>query len=164
MKTRFLGLLAALIVLASACNKTPATTSNPPADKPVTTPKPTEGGEGDAVKAAVQQLLDLATAGNCAAMAPLLALNNSNTPEDWKRGMNYDTPKEKVAVDKQCAKLQVIVTGLKDYTFEEFSKEKESEGEWNIWVVAMHYEDGSDETRTFAMLAQGNGYLLGDID
>lgn len=165
MKTRFLGLMAMLFLSLAACKDSTPPANSPTTEVPPATPPPATTAVGaDAVKAAVQQLLDLATAGDCAAMAPMIALSHTNTADDWKRGMNYATPAEKIAVDKQCAMLQVIVTDMKDYQFKEFSQEKESEGEWNIWVVEMKYADGSAEERAFAMLAQGNGYLLGDID
>ncbi len=167
MKRHFIGLAALLILLLMACNQ-PATTSatgGPVAEPPKAILEPggtAEGGEP--VKKAVEQLLDLAKVGDCAAMAPLLALRQSNTDQDWKRGMRYDTPTERAAVDKQCAQLQVMMTGIKTHTYKEFAKEKESEGEWNIWTVEMLYEDGNQENRAFAFLRNGNGFILGDID
>jgi hypothetical protein len=164
MKRYFIGLAASLMLLLMACNQPAGTgVQLPPTPKPILEPgKTTEGGEP--VKKAVEQLLDLAKVGDCAAMAPLLALRQSNTDQDWKRGMRYDTPTERAAVDKQCAQLQVIMTGLKAHTYKEFAQEKESEGEWNIWTVEMLYEDGSQEDRAFAFLRNGNGFILGDID
>lgn len=166
MKMHLLAVVALVFVLMQACNKPAAQPVTVPTLMPDAQPKavaaPVAGGQ--AVKAAVEKLFEVAKSGDCAAMAPLLALRNTNTPEDWMRGMRYETAAEKVAVDKQCAQLQVIVTDLKTYDFKEFVQEKESEGEWNVWVMDLHYEDGSQEERSFAFLSHGNGYILGDID
>ncbi len=164
MKMPLLAILALVFVFMQACDKPAATATEPTVVAEVPAEAVTPSADGKAVRSAVEQLLDAAKNGDCAAMAPLLALRDTDTPEDWKRGMRYETPAEKVAVDKQCAQLQVIVTGLKTYDFKEFAQEKESEGNWNIWVLDMQYEDGTQEKRSFAFLAQGNGYILGDID
>lgn len=171
MKTPILSFFVlCLIIVFAACSpsasgNTTAANSDTDTTAKVDPPKPAPvAAGGEAVKAAVEQLFDFAKKGDCAAMAPLLALRNSNTAEDWKRGLRYDMPKEKVMVDKQCAQLQVIMAGLKTYDYKEFAQETESEGEWNIWVLDMQYEDGSKEERAFAFLKNGNGYILGDID
>lgn len=163
-----LGLSASLLILLAACNKPAEVAGSSPSNaKPAATIEGVSADDvagGEDVKAAVEQLFDLAKKGECAPMAPLIALRNTDTDQDWKRGLKYDVPNERAQTEKQCAELQVMMNGISNYTFKEFVQENESEGNWNIWVVAMHYEDGSEEQHSFAFLPNGNGYILGDID
>ena len=160
--------MALLVFLALACNK-PRESAAVGATLPTSSPdpkpaSPLASANGEAVKAALDKLLDLAQNGECSAMAPLIALSHSDTDDDWKRSMRYDVPNERVKVDKECARLQVLVADLKGHKFQDFSQEDESEGQWNIWTVGLQYNDGNTEIHSFAFLPNGNGYLLGDID
>jgi hypothetical protein len=168
MKYLLFGLLFTA-VLAAGCDK-PAAPSTPITPSPIL--ELSKGNQndaaatanGEAVKATLEKMFELAKSGNCAQMASMFALRNSNTEEDWKRGLRYDVPAEKANAEKNCAQIQAMMMGLKAYTFLEFVQEKESEGEWNIWTVRMDYEDGSHEEKAFAFLPAGNGFILGDID
>jgi hypothetical protein len=97
-------------------------------------------------------------------MAPFLIFNDGKSADSWHRGLRYDVEAEKLAAEKECAKLQVFVTGLQTYEFYEFATEQEHEGEWLIWKVRFHYSDGGPDEKAFAFLKGANGYLLGDID
>jgi hypothetical protein len=160
------GSLLVLACTAVACNA--------PADGGATVPAPSatpapkaiaaDNKDGEAVKAAVEQLFALAQLGDCGAMSSVIALSHTDTDQDWKRSLRYDSPTERVMADKECARLQVLVADLKAHRFIEFAQEDESEGQWNIWVVELQYNDGNAEQHSFAFLPSGNGYLLGDID
>lgn len=168
MKHWLLPCLSALTLLALACNQPVAVSgkTDPPSvaaidSQPAT---PTTAADGEPVKQALHLILNLAKIGDCANMAPLLAFQEGEGSDIWHRGLRYDVIEEQLAAEKECAKLQVLVTGLQGYTFQEFSSEQEDEGEWLIWKVALQYQDGETDEKIFAFLRVPKGYLLGDID
>ena len=123
--------------------------------KPSPQPKPAE-----AAKTIVAQ--DSAIESNTT--SPLLVYREGDGNDAWHRGLRYEIPEEQLAAEKECAKLQVLVTGLQAHEYLEFATEKEREGEWLIWKVALHYQDGENDEKVFAFLKIGAQYLLGDID
>ncbi|MBP6721500.1 MAG: hypothetical protein KA239_04200 [Bacteroidia bacterium] len=124
----------------------------------------TSSADGEPVKAALDSILQKARLGDCNGMAPLLVYREGDGNDAWHRGLRYETPEEQLAAEKECAKLQVLVTGLQAHEYLEFATEKEREGEWLIWKVALHYQDGENDEKVFAFLKIGAQYLLGDID
>jgi hypothetical protein len=155
---------ATTLFALSACqqpSKSPNnTTTNTPTPKPILDP----AKDGEAVKAALTTILTHAQMGDCESMAPLLAYKTGNSPDTWHRGLRYDVEPEKLEAEKECAKLQVLVTGMQQYIFTEFATEQEQEGEWLIWKVKLQYQGGESAEKAFAFLEVADGYILGDID
>ena len=116
------------------------------------------------VKAVLEELLELAKDGNCKEMASKLIYRGENASQAWKRSLKYENVDDRIAIEKQCGILQVLVMGLKKTDFIGFSQETESEGTWNIWEVKMEYMDGSAENKFFAFLPIQGGFALADID
>ena len=165
---RHLGFIFFLLLVFTACQQAtaPKTTTNSliesKADstllhKPVTL-------DGKPVQASLDSIIHHARMGDCEGMASWLVFKTGNSAESWKRSLRYDDAQEQLAVEKECAKLQVLVTGLQDYAYLEFATTQEKEGEWLIWKVKLLYQDGESEVSTFAFLKVANSYLLGDIE
>lgn len=167
MKFRFL-FCVGVILLLGACTqpvKPPAVNGGKPADTLAAPPKPsTSQADAGAVKRALLDLLELAKAGDCAGLAPSIALRVGTGDDVWHRGLRYEVEEEKLEADKECAMLQVIVTGLQETRFLEFTTVDEREGEWLVWNVELKYADGTVEQKAFAFLNANGLYLLGDID
>lgn len=165
VKIRFhlgMGCMAGLLM---ACDPpSPSPKPQPPAPPTATHHSTATIPDGQAVKAALDTVLALARAGNCVDMAPLLAFHGERSSDAWHRALRYEVEAEKLEVEKECAKLQVLVTGLASHTCEEFATEVEDEGEWLIWKVTLAYQDGDTELRSFAFLQVKGTYLLGDIN
>lgn len=120
--------------------------------------------DGEPIKAALDSIFAHARLGDCIGMATKLVYKEGDGSDTWHRGMRYDVPEEQLATEKECAKLQVLVTGLQEHRYLEFATAKEKEGEWLIWKVALQYQDGESDEKVFAFLKIGEDYLLGDID
>lgn len=117
------------------------------------------------VKNALQTLIRSCDAGDYKAAGELMIYSGDNVDMKWKEPVNYLNEEDKPYVEKTCAKLESVLHGSKELEFKEFSTEKESEGEWLIWLVSVKYEDGSSHDAYFAFLPYGpSQYGLGDID
>lgn len=161
---RTLILLIPMLALAACSQPAQQTSAGGNTSSANTSPAPVvekEGG-GEELKEPLNQLLELAKQGNCKAMDGKLARHEKSGP--WKHSLSYSDEQERLEIEKMCAKLQVMVAGLDHVEFAEFIRETESEGEWNVWEVVLHYQDGSSEKNAFAFLPSDQGYLLGDID
>jgi hypothetical protein len=168
MNRRHFLAVALVICLLSACEQQPQAnpkggTTTVPVDTVATLPKTNAAG-GEPIKEVLNQILTFAKAGDCAGMAPMLAYHEGKGSDTWHRGLNYEVLEEQLAAEKECAKLQVIVTGLQNHTFQEFATAQEAEGEWLVWKVKLQYQGEETDERAFAFLKVGDSYLLGDID
>lgn len=161
-----MSLLLALFVFAGCQESAKSTETEPPktVSPVVDPPRNTNAEDGEKVKRIFENMLELAKAGNCKEIAPLLIYRNTSNNDAWKRVLNFENAEEKIEAEKRCAVLQVLTLGLKNHDYLEFSQQAESEGVWNIWQVKMLYEDGSEEDKAFAFLPVGNSFALGDID
>lgn len=158
-----------LLLLLVACSGNPsAETENGAKTAPVANQQPEQQpiqeSDGEDVKDVLEKLLGLVHKDNFADAAPLIAYRGDDQARRWKSTCNYQAEDEKQYVDKLCAKLQALQSGLEKKQYLEFIREKESEGEWNVWVVQLIYEDGNKEETAFAFLKIGDSYALGDID
>jgi hypothetical protein len=165
---RHLGFIFFILLVFAACQKAPApkTITNSPIEPKadsILKPEPVTL-DGKPVQAALDSILHHARQGDCEGMAPWLVFKSGNTAETWKRSLRYNDDEEQLAIEKECAKLQVLVTGLQDYSYVEFASTQDAEGEWLIWKVKLNYQDGENEASTFAFLKVGDRYLLGDIE
>lgn len=140
----------------------PATEKPVPAD-PEPQPAATSGAAKE-VRETVEELFEICQNGDFSQAAALLVYRGDDPERKWKSPMNYEKESERLDVNKRCAQLQVLLTGLKSHEFLEFFQETESEGEWNIWTMAFEYEDGTREEQSLAFLRVDQAYLLGDID
>ena len=170
MYTKFSLFLATVFLLLSftACKTAgdSKTETGSPTTKEVET-KPAitaDAKDKEAVKKATKHLFEVALAGDFSQAASLLAYRGKDKSRAWKSACKYKNEEEKAYVNKVCAKIQVILEGLKSHTYTEFIQEKEREGTWNVWVLDLKYEDGNEAQKAFAFLKIGGKYLLGDID
>lgn len=127
-------------------------------------PDPVSKHDGEQVKQSVQHLFEIVEGGDFSPAAQFIAYRGPDKEREWKDGYNYEDETEKKEVDKVCAQLAAMQMDLDHYEFIEFFKEKESEGEWNVWEMKFHYKDGAVEDITMAFLRHHSHYLLGDID
>ncbi|MFM2376496.1 MAG: hypothetical protein RLZZ165_1593 [Bacteroidota bacterium] len=166
MKKQVWILLAILPWSLTGCNRRDISHESSAPSPSDTVAQPVQVASGDAgggpAKEALNLILDLAKAGDCETIAPLLAYKSG--ADAWKRGMHYNVLEERLEAEKECAKLEVIVAGLQHLEFLEFSTDVEREGEWLIWIVKLSYEDGTTEEKAFAFLNVSGIHLLGDID
>ncbi|MEY3442967.1 MAG: hypothetical protein RLZZ519_1248 [Bacteroidota bacterium] len=168
MKLRYIFGILLLLAFGFACQSgTKSSATDPtktvlPADSEATNVATTRDGEP--IKAALDSIFDHAMHGDCIGMASMLVYKEGDGSDTWHRGMRYEVPEEQLATEKECAKLQVLVTGLQEHRYLEFATEQEKEGEWLLWKVALQYQDGESDEKVFAFLKVGEDYLLGDID
>jgi hypothetical protein len=167
MRNTILFYLICGTMLLTACDHSTApsqTAATPAATKPETVKPEANSAEGEAVKAALEHLFEVAKTADCEKLAGLLVCKDGPEDQAWKRTLRYDLSAEKLAADKQCAMLQVLTTDLKSQSYKTFSQETAKEGQWYVWVVALAYADGSEEEKTFGFLKIDGSFALGDID
>lgn len=160
-------LTLALLALALGCNEKGKTgLSGKPADTlakvapadPVALAVAEEGS-----RAAVEQILTLVKVESPQELAAHLAYKGADKSQHYRRAYDYTSEVEKVDVDKSFAKLQVLLLGMQTVDYNSFVQERESEGIWNVWQLTFHYEDGSAEQVSMAMVDVGGDYLLADL-
>lgn len=158
---------------ASASDDSAQTKSETPASEPPPSqnsakeagyPEAVVSHDGEQVKQSIEHLFEIVESGDNSPAAQFIAYRGEDKSREWKDGYNYEEESERLATDKVCLQLQALKRGLDHYEFVEFFKEKESEGEWNVWEMKFHYEDGSQEDVVLAFLRIRSHYLLGDID
>ena len=120
--------------------------------------------DGEQVKQVVQHLFEIAGSGDCSMAAQFIAYRGDDMERKWKDSYQYEVEEEQMKVDRACADLKRMLEGLDHFEFIEFSKEAESEGEWNVWEMKFHYADGSAKDVVMAFLRVQGHYMLGDID
>lgn len=156
--------------IALGCGNEPTThqatgQANQAAEKVGEKSRADNGMVGNEVKNALQNLIRACDAGDYKAAGELMIYRGDNVDMKWKEPVNYLNEEDKPYVEKTCAKLESVLHGSKELEFKEFSTEKESEGEWLIWLVSVKYEDGTSHDVYFAFLSYGpSQYGLGDID
>ena len=171
------GITLSCMLLLSACTDPEAKNTVPPPtteqpEKESKAKQPAEGEfpeavvthDGEQVKQSVDHLFEIVSNEDFSMAAQFLAYRGEDKSREWKDGYDYEVPEEKRETDKVCMQLQALQRGLDHYEFIEFFKEKESEGEWNVWEMKFHYTDGSSEDIMLAFLRVRGHYLLGDID
>jgi hypothetical protein len=166
MKVQFCILLPILLWSVTGCDRQGISLESSVSIPSDTVAQPVQAASGDAdggpAKEALNLILELAKAGDCETIAPLLTYKSG--VDAWRRGMRYHVLEERLEAEKECAKLQVIATGLQRIDFLEFSRDVEREGEWLVWTVRLSYQDGTTEQKAFAFLNVSGSHLLGDID
>jgi hypothetical protein len=117
-----------------------------------------EPSREDAVKKGITDLFDFVKGDQNEKAAGLIAYRGPDKSRKWKDVCDYGAEMEKSYVDNICNRIKKILS-KGEVSFKKFMSEKEGEGEWLIWEVAV-----GGEKKIFAMLEIKGVYALGDID
>ena len=164
---RSIPILLVLLGLLAACGD-----DGPPLNKRGNEPAP-EGGNGAAaedpssapvakdaaVKAALEVSFQLVRKDKNEEAAGHIVSRS----QGWKSVCNYADPADKKRVDGMCARTKRLLGDYRPVMFEEFRSERESEGEWLVWKVAIG-EGAHVDRQWFACLMIDGKPALGDID
>ena len=158
-------LLALLLIVGCNEKGKPGLTGKPhgsatatPAADPVDAAVSEQGS-----RQAVERILTVVKLDNPSELAPYMAYKGADKSIHFTRAYDYTSEVEKVDVDKTYAQLQVLLLGMQEMDYVAFSQERESEATWNVWQLALFYEDGSKEQVSMALVEVDGEYLLADL-
>lgn len=114
-------------------------------------------------RTAIEDILTLVKLESPHELATHMAYKGADKSQHYRRAYDYSSEVEKVDVDKTFAKLQVLLQDMATIDYETFTQEREEEATWNVWQLTMHYQDGSQEPITMAMIDVQGEYLLADL-
>jgi hypothetical protein len=114
-------------------------------------------------RTAIEDLLTLVKLESPQELSGHVAYKGADKSQHYRRAYDYSSEVEKVDVDKTFAKLQVLLQGMETIDYNAFTLEREEEATWSVWQLTLHYEDGSEEPISMAMVDVGGEYLLADL-
>ncbi len=116
------------------------------------------------VKNQLRNLIQLVRVQDNKSCAPLMVYRGENLKRKWKDTCNYSFEEDKLHVDKNVARIRMLLDESHSHTFVAYRSDRESEGIWHVVETEFDLVEGKIRTVSFAFLKIGNTYCLGDID